>query len=79
MHLPIEIQEMPVDTTVMGDVDAFITYVESGQALDEWQKYHAKALQEIERCFRSHHRVRRYTVHGRENASASGGEGFIPV
>jgi hypothetical protein len=56
MHMPIEIQEMPADTTVMGDIDAFIAYIESGQALNEWQKCHAKALQEIERCLRSNYR-----------------------
>jgi hypothetical protein len=33
--MPIEIQEMPADTTVMGDIDAFIAYIESGQALNE--------------------------------------------
>ena len=79
MHMPIEIQEMPADTTVMGDIDAFIAYIESGQALNEWQKCHAKALQEIERCLRSNYRPGRHTVDSRDNVAGSGGEGLIPV
>jgi hypothetical protein len=79
MYMPIEIQEMPADTTVMGDIDAFIAYIESGQALNEWQKCHAKARQEIERDLRSHHRLGRHPMDSRGNAAVSGGEGLIPV
>jgi hypothetical protein len=79
MHLPIEIEEMPADTVVMGDVDAFIAYVESGQALEEWQKCHAWALRELARCFRSPHRAWRPPVDGRGNAAVSAGKGRILV
>ena len=36
-YLPVELALEPEDTTVVGDIDAFIEqYVESGQALHDW-------------------------------------------
>lgn len=36
MALPAESLNIPEDTAVIGDVDAFIAYIESGQAELEW-------------------------------------------
>ncbi len=50
MPLPIELIQSPDDTDVIGDIDAFIAYVESGQALQDWQTRVAlltKALEEL--------------------------------
>ena len=35
-HLPAELSVVPESTAVVGDIDAFITYLESGQALRDW-------------------------------------------
>ena len=39
----------PDDTAVIGDVDAFMTYLERGYALQDWRLLHKRALREIER------------------------------
>ena len=36
MIMPQNLQEVEEQTTVVGDVDAFIAYLESGQAWAEW-------------------------------------------
>ena len=33
---PNEFVDEPNDTAVVGDLDAFMTYVETGQALQDW-------------------------------------------
>jgi serine acetyltransferase len=39
------------ETAVIGDVDAFIDYVESGQALRDWHERIAVAMRELEELF----------------------------
>lgn len=51
MQFPPELTEHPDDTVVIGDVDAFIEYVESGQAFDDWNTRIAVATKELEELF----------------------------
>jgi hypothetical protein len=51
MPLPPELIEHPDDTTVIGDIDAFIEYLESGQALRDWNERLAATLRELEEIF----------------------------
>jgi hypothetical protein len=48
MPLPPELLEEPEETTVVGDVEAFIAYVESGQALQDWEERLAIRLRELD-------------------------------
>jgi hypothetical protein len=49
--LPPELAEIPEETAVIGDVDAFIKYLESGQALQDWNERIAQRLKELEELF----------------------------
>jgi hypothetical protein len=51
MPLPPELAELPDDTAVIGDLDAFIQYVESGQALQDWNERIAQRTKELEELF----------------------------
>jgi hypothetical protein len=51
MPLPPELLEEPEETTVIGDVDAFIDYVISGQAERDWHERIALRLRELEELF----------------------------
>jgi hypothetical protein len=51
MPLPLELLEHPEETAVIGDVDAFIDYIESGQALRDWHERIAAAMRELEELF----------------------------
>jgi hypothetical protein len=64
---------------VIGDVEAFIAYVESGQALHDWQKRRADALQEIERFLKSPHCAWQHPGNDRGNTASSAGGTPIPV
>ena len=79
MHSPVEIMAVSLDTTIVGDVEAFIAYVESGQALHDWQKRRADALQEIDRYLKSSHRSWQHTENDRGNTTSSEGGTPIPV
>jgi hypothetical protein len=46
MQLPAELKDGP-DTDVVGDVDALIDYVESGQAAHDWDKRMAVQAEEL--------------------------------
>lgn len=35
-YLPIELENIDEETAVVGDIDAFIDYIENGQALHDW-------------------------------------------
>ncbi len=48
MPLPPELASAPEDTTVIGDIDAFMEYIESGQALQDWNERRAALLRELE-------------------------------
>ena len=51
MALPPELLEHPDDTAVIGNIDDFITYIESGQALQDWHQRIAAAMKEMENLF----------------------------
>lgn len=51
MPLPPELAETQEETTVIGDVDAFIEYFESGQALQDWNERIAQRMKELEELF----------------------------
>jgi hypothetical protein len=48
MPLPPELAEELEDTAVVGDIDAFIDYIESGQAALDWQERMAMRLRELD-------------------------------
>ena len=51
MPLPPELAELPEDTAIVGDLEAFIDYIESGQALQDWNERLAQRLKELEELF----------------------------
>jgi len=51
MPLPVELLEEPAETTVVGDLEAFIAYVESGQARQDWYARLGERLKELEELF----------------------------
>jgi hypothetical protein len=51
MPLPPELADTPEDTTVIGDLDAFIDYLESGQALRDWNERIAQRAKELDEIF----------------------------
>jgi hypothetical protein len=51
MPLPPELIDEPAETTVVGHVDALIAYVESGQALLDWNERINMRLKELDEVF----------------------------
>jgi hypothetical protein len=51
MPLPPELFDIDDDTAIVGDIDAFIAYVESSQALLDWQECIDLRLREFEELF----------------------------
>jgi hypothetical protein len=51
MPLPPELAELPDDTAVIGDLDAFMQYIESGQAFQDWNERIAQRAKELEELF----------------------------
>lgn len=51
MPLPLELLNESAETTVIGDVEAFIAYIESGQALRDWHARLEARLREMEELF----------------------------
>jgi hypothetical protein len=51
MPLPPDLVDVPEETTVVGDVDAFIKYIESGQALQDWYERLEKRRSELAELF----------------------------
>jgi hypothetical protein len=49
MKINAVLMKEPDDTAVIGDVDAFINYLERGYALQDWRLLHKRAEKEIER------------------------------
>lgn len=47
MPLPPELQDIPEETAVVGNVDIFIEYVESGQAAHDYHERLALRLKEL--------------------------------
>jgi hypothetical protein len=56
-HLPTELIEASDETEVIGDIDAFIEYVESGQALRDWHDRLGVIAEEYEVFLREHSHV----------------------
>jgi hypothetical protein len=51
MPLPPELIEEPEETAVIGDIDAFMDYLESGQAERDWQERLAIRIRELDELF----------------------------
>ena len=51
MPLPVELLEEPAETTVVGDIEAFMAYVESGQALQDWNARLGERLRALTELF----------------------------
>ena len=56
-YLPPELALASEETTVVGDIDAFIEYVESGQALRDWHERLAILTEECDAFLREHSHV----------------------
>lgn len=56
MPLPSELLDATDETTVVGDLDAFMVYLESGQAWQDWRRLHATAVKELEYFMQSRSR-----------------------
>jgi hypothetical protein len=56
-YLPPELALASEETTVVGDIDAFIAYVESGQALRDWHERLALLTAECDAFLREHSHV----------------------
>ena len=56
-YMPPELAAISEDTTVVGDVDAFIAYVENGQALRDWHERIAVLTEECDTFLREHSHV----------------------
>lgn len=48
MPLPPELLDIPEDTAVVGDVDAFLEYVESGEASKHYTERLARRIRELD-------------------------------
>jgi len=55
--LPVELAIIHEETTVVGDVDAFIDYLESGQALRDWDDRLAVQTEECDAFLYEHSHV----------------------
>ena len=51
MPLPPELAEHPEETAIIGDIEAFFKYLESGQALQDWNEHMAFRIKELEELF----------------------------
>jgi hypothetical protein len=56
MPLPNELLNAMDETTVIGDLDAFMAYVESGQAWLDWRQLRAMAVKELDGFIQSRSR-----------------------
>jgi hypothetical protein len=56
-HLPIELVAVSDETTIIGDIDLFMEYVENGQALRDWHERLASIQEECEAFLREHSHV----------------------
>jgi hypothetical protein len=63
MSLHALLLNAPDDTTVLGDLDAFIAYVENGQALQDWRWLQAEAMKELNAFLRIHNHSWRHIVY----------------
>lgn len=68
MPLPNELISTADDTTVIGDLDAFMVYVESGQALHDWRRLQASARKELDGFMQTRGRSWHHIVSSRSDA-----------
>ena len=62
VFFPDELVDEPGDTAMVGDLDAFMSYVENGQALQDWQALRRTANQELEGFLQSRKHTWRHIV-----------------
>jgi hypothetical protein len=55
--MPIELAIAPEETMIVGDIDAFMTYFESGQARSDWDERLAAQTEECDAFLREHSHV----------------------
>jgi hypothetical protein len=55
--LPAELAVIPEETAVVGDIEAFIDYIENGQALRDWHDRLAMQMEECDAFLREHSHV----------------------
>jgi hypothetical protein len=60
--LPAILAIEPEDTTVVGDIEAFIEYVENGQALQDWYERMAAMTAECEAFLTEHGHIWNHIV-----------------
>jgi hypothetical protein len=63
MTLPMPLNDETDDTAVIGDLDAFMTYVESGRALQDWHALCKAAAKEMDDFLRTRNRYWRHVGH----------------
>jgi hypothetical protein len=56
MPLPNALLNTTDDTTIIGDMEAFMVYIESGQACHDWWQLHAVAMKELDSFIQSRSR-----------------------
>ena len=64
-YLPENLRVVPNETAVVGDVDAFMDYVEDGLALLDWHLRIASVAEECDSFLREHSRVWAHIIHSR--------------
>ena len=62
MFFPNEFVDEPNDTAVVGDLDAFMHYLENGQALQDWHALCQTACKELEWFLQSRNHTWRHIV-----------------
>lgn len=62
MLFPDEFVDEPNETTVVGDLDAFMNYLENGQALQDWYALRQTACKELEWFLQSRNHTWRHIV-----------------
>lgn len=48
MPMPPELAELPESTAIVGNIEAFILYVSSGEALKDWNERIAQRMKDFE-------------------------------
>lgn len=49
--MPTELERVPEETTVVGDIDAIISYIESGKCVADWDYLCDRATKWIDATF----------------------------
>ncbi len=62
MPLPFELEIERKETTLVGDIDEFMEYYESGQALKDWYDRIIERTEECETYLREHSHVWRNII-----------------